>query len=53
MDHISVLESLRELLVIAAGVSFAELVRYLVVKLYKKIDAKNQTWLDVDENIGD
>lgn len=49
MEHITLLESLRELGVIAAGVSFAKLVEYLATKIYKKIDAQNITFLDVEE----
>ena len=49
MEHITLLESIRELAVVAAGVSFAKLVEYLAVKIYKKIDAQNITFLDVEE----
>ena len=49
MEHITVVETLREIGVITISVAFAKLVEYLAIKLYKKIDAQNQTWLDTNE----
>ena len=42
----TILESARELAVIAGGVLFAKAVEYVGVKLFKKIDDMNETWLD-------
>ena len=46
MDTAWLLENLRELCIIAAGVLFAEGVKYLGDKVYRKIDARFNTFLD-------
>ena len=49
MEHITVLENLRELAIVTVGITLGELIKYLTVKVATWVDSKHESFLDVDE----